>query len=55
MSTFPMNTENEATALVKFFSECGISATRKGIVVKASGDPSLLSYLFGKFVTIALI
>jgi hypothetical protein len=54
-STFPMNTENEATALIKFFNECGISASRKGLVVKAVGETKLLAYLFDKFVTIALV
>ena len=54
-STFTLNTESEAVALIGFFSECGVSASRKGVVVKATGDPALLSYLFGKFVTIALI
>ena len=54
-STFPMNNENEAIALVKFFTDCGLTASRKGNVVKASGDASLLSHLFNKFVTIALI
>lgn len=50
-----MNNENEATALVTFFNECGISASRKGLVVKALGEPKLVGYLFDKFVTIALI
>ena len=50
-----MNTENEATALIKFFNECGISASRKGLVVKAVGETKLLAYLFDKFVTIALV
>ena len=54
-STFNTSNETEATALVTFFNECGISASRKGVVVKASGDTQLLSYLYGKFVTIALI
>ena len=54
-STFPMNTESEATALVSFFGECGITANRKGNVVKANGETKLLAYLFDKFVTIALI
>jgi hypothetical protein len=54
-STFPMNNENEAIALVKFFTDCGLTASRKGNVVKASGDATLLSHLFNKFVTIALI
>lgn len=50
-----MNNESEATALVNYFGECGISASRKGAVVKASGDSNLLAYLYDKFVTIALI
>lgn len=54
-NTFKMNNENEATALVNYFATCGVSATRKGAVVKASGDSNLLAYLYEKFVTIALI
>lgn len=54
-STFTTANENEAIALVKFFAECGISANHKGNIVKATGDANLLSYLYGKFVTIALI
>lgn len=50
-----MDNENEATALVKFFTDCGISASRKGNVVKATGESNLLSHLFNKFVTIALL
>ena len=50
-----MNNESEATALVNFFAECGITASRKGKAVKASGDANLLAYLYEKFVTIALI
>ena len=50
-----MDNENEAIALVNFFNECHISASRKGNVVKAGGEPNLLSYLFNKFVMIALI
>lgn len=50
-----MNNESEATALVNFFSECGITASRKGNVVKANGESKMLAYLFEKFVTIALI
>ena len=50
-----MENENEAIVLVNFFGECGIQATRKGNVVKANGEPNLLSYLYEKFVTIALI
>lgn len=54
-SIFTMNNETEAIALVGFFGECGVPASRKGNVVKAGGDPNLLSYLFNKFLTIALI
>jgi len=54
-TTFTMNNENEAIVLVGFFGECGISASRKGNVVKASGDINLLAYLYEKFLTIALI
>lgn len=50
-----MNNESEANALISFFSECGITSSRKGNVVKANGDANLLAYLFEKFVTIALI
>ena len=50
-----MNNENEAIILVRFFDECGISANRKGNVVKANGDSTLLGYLYNKFLTIALI
>ena len=50
-----MNTEDEAIALVKYFSDCGINASRKGKLVKASGDSNLLAHLFTKFVTIVLI
>ena len=54
-ATFSMASVSEADALVAFFSDCGISATRKGCVVKASGDKSLVEGLFDKFVMIALI
>ena len=54
-SIFTTNSESEATALVNFFAECGITASRKGKAVKASGDANLLAYLYEKFVTIALI
>jgi len=52
---FTTENENEAVALVRFFGECGITANRKGNVVKATGDTTLLAYLYEKFVTIALI
>ena len=54
-TTFTMANETEATALVKFFGDCGISANRKGNSVKASGEPDIVSYLYEKFLTIALI
>lgn len=54
-NTFKMDTENEATALVSYFATCGVSASRKGVIVKASGESKLLAYLYDKFVTIALI
>jgi hypothetical protein len=54
-STFTMNNENEAIVLVGFFGDCGITASRKGNVVKATGDSALLGYLYNKFLTIALI
>lgn len=54
-STFNTLNENEATALVSFFTDCGISASRKGLVVKAVGEPSIIGYLYDKFVQLALI
>ena len=50
-----MNNENEAQALVSFFGECSVPASRKGNVVKVSGDEKLLAYLYEKFVMIALL
>lgn len=57
MSTisFTMGNEREATALVSYFADCGVSASRKGLVVKANGEPKLLSYLFDTFIKIALV
>lgn len=54
-NSFILDNESEAIALVNYFGACGISANRKGNVVKASGDDKLLAYLYEKFVTIALI
>ena len=54
-STFTTGNETEAIALVSFFSDCGISASRKGLVVKATGDPSLIGHLFNVFVINALV
>ena len=55
MNTFHCENDNEAIALVAFFNDCGYSTTRKGNDIKVKGDSTLLSYLYGKFVTIALI
>jgi len=54
-NTFPMANENEAIALVTFFNECGISASRKGMVVKATGEPKLVGHLFDIFIINALV
>ena len=54
-STFNTSNENEAIALVTFFHECGISASRKGVVVKAVGEPKLVGHLFDIFVINALV
>ena len=54
-STFNTGNETEAIALVAFFNECGISASRKGVVVKATGEPSLIGHLFNVFVFNALV
>lgn len=54
-STFNTGNETEAIALVTFFSECGISASRKGVVVKATGEPNLISHLFDIFIINALV
>ena len=50
-----MANEGEATALVNFFEDCGITASRKGCIVKANGDAHIVAYLYEKFVTLALI
>ena len=54
-STFTTENENEAIALVNFFGECGITASRKGNVVKATGEPKLVGHLFDIFIINALI
>ncbi len=54
-STFTTSSENEAIALVTFFSDCGISASRKGLVVKATGEPNLVAHLFDIFITNVLV
>jgi hypothetical protein len=53
--TFTMNNETEASALVSYFADCGIKATHKGKVVKASGEKNLIAYLYNIFLTQALI
>jgi hypothetical protein len=54
-NTFNSANENEAIALVKFFTECGYTATRKGVVVKVVGEPGVVGHLFDIFVINALI
>lgn len=54
-STFNTGNETEAIALTKFFTECGLTATRKGINVKVTGEPSLVGHLFNIFVIKALV
>lgn len=54
-STFSMSNAAEADALIAYFHDCGISATRKGSIVKAAGDTNLVFYLYNKFVQIVLI
>jgi hypothetical protein len=54
-STFTSANETEAIALVNFFNECGYTATRKGVVVKVSGEPSIVNHLFEIFVINALV
>lgn len=54
-STFSMNNENEAIALVAYFNDCGFSASRKGLVVKVMGEPAIIGHLFNVFLTTALI
>lgn len=54
-STFTTSSENEAIALVTFFSDCGISASRKGLVVKATGELNLVAHLFDIFITNVLV
>lgn len=54
-NTFTTGNENEAIALVGFFTDCGISATRKGVVVKAKGEPKMVGHLFDIFILTALV
>ena len=55
MSTYNAGNETEAIALVNFFNECGYTATRKGAVVKVSGEPSVINHLFEIFVINELV
>ena len=55
INTYNARNETEAIALVKFFNECGYAATRKGAVVKVSGEPSIINHLFEVFVINALV
>ena len=50
-----METENEAIALVSFFEGCGLTASRKGCVVKVSGEENFVAHLFDKFITTVLV
>lgn len=54
-NTFNVGNETEAIALVQFFNDCGISASRKGLVVKAVGEPKLVGHLFDIFIISALV
>ena len=54
-NTFNAGNETEAIALVQFFNDCGISASRKGLVVKAVGEPKLVGHLFDIFIISALV
>lgn len=54
-NTYNVENETEATALVNFFNECGYTATRKGAVVKVSGEPNIINHLFEIFVINALV
>ena len=54
-NTYNARNETEAIALVNFFNECGYTATRKGLVVKVSGEPNIINHLFEIFVINALV
>jgi hypothetical protein len=54
-NTYNAGNETEAIALVNFFNECGYTATRKGLVVKVSGEPNMINHLFEVFVINALV
>lgn len=54
-NTYNTKNETEAIALVNFFNECGYTATRKGVVVKVSGEPKIVNHLFEIFVINALV
>lgn len=54
-NTFVANNENEAEALVEFFKNCGVSASRKGLSVKAIGEPKYVEHLFNIYIINALV
>ena len=53
--TITMDNEREAVALAGFFNDCGITASRKGLAVKVTGEPGLVGHLFNIFVIKALV
>ena len=54
-STYKTGNETEATALATFFKDCGVQASSKGLVVKATGEPALIDHLFQIFIINAMI
>lgn len=54
-NTYNAGNETEAIAIVNFFNECGYTATRKGLVVKVSGEPNIINHLFEIFVINVLV
>lgn len=54
-STYKTGNETEATALTTFFKDCGVQASCKGLVVKATGEPELIDHLFQIFIINAMI
>ena len=54
-NTYNTKNETEAIAIVNVFNEYGYTATRKGVVVKVSGEPKIVNHLFEIFVINALV
>lgn len=54
-STYKTGNEAEATALTTFFKDCGVQASCKGLVVKATGEPERIDHLFNIFVINAML